>query len=38
MSVKSGVLWSVGVGLLTVVEIKNLRHLLVCRFIGGCYC
>ena len=35
MSIRSGVLWSVDVGLLTVVKIKNLRHLLVCRFIGG---
>ena len=25
MSAKSAVLWSVGVGLLTVVKIKNLR-------------
>ena len=38
MSAESGVLWSVGVGLLTVVKIENLRLSLVCSFIGGnCY-
>ena len=37
MSTKSGVLWGLGVALLTIVKIKNLCLSLVCNLIGG-YC